>query len=128
MKDFRTTREDYYGLWPENSNRGITEGCQDGTRRVDIENLQGRSYLYSITTRFQVRTPSESSSDICSTDLSDRWMDPPSSSVRRGGTVEFDVDFKDSDWLPSAIAARAPLVGQELVWDKGRKISHAEAG
>ncbi|CAP92295.1 hypothetical protein PCH_Pc13g12260 [Penicillium rubens Wisconsin 54-1255] len=60
---------------------------------------QAANYLYSTTTRFQVRTPSVSSSHIC-------WI--------------------DSLHFCTSASARTPLLGRRLVWDKGCRISQAE--
>lgn len=83
-------------------------------------------HLYCTTTRFQVRGPSESSFDICWTNLSDLMTDCPSPNGQVEDIMGLEDGFGCSFWCLSAMAARAPLVGQALVCDKGRRISQAD--
>lgn len=88
---------------------------------------QVANYLYSTTTRFQVRTPSSSSSHIC-------WI--VSLRFCTSSPVSDEEAFEDVGLLAAdanlslcsslACAARAPLLGRRLVCDKGCRISQAD--
>ncbi|QQK47253.1 hypothetical protein Pdw03_2151 [Penicillium digitatum] len=94
--------------------------------RVKNPVKQVANYRYSTTTRFQVRTPSACSSDIC-------WMDSLHfcTSLASGEEASKDVGLLavDANLLlccSLACAARAPLLGRRHEWDNGWRISHAD--
>lgn len=89
---------------------------------------QASNYLYSTTTRFQLRTPSSSSSHICWI-VSLRFCTSSPASEEASKDVGLLAVAANLPLCCSlACAARAPLLGRRQVCDKGCRISQADGG